>query len=426
MASIKEQTNNPSMVKSINDIPKLFERTFPENYINNVIGWGVSEDELHSKLPDGSYKLVTLDIDFGSKCSLGCPHCFQSNQIPYKFNKGLSWEQTIDIIDQAKELGLKYVKILGAGEPFENTKFLDFLTELSKRNIHTAIFTKGHVIGSDELVKQYFGEKGINTSEELVDILFKLKTSILLGFNSFDENIQNTSVGVGKRHKLNNYVELRDRALMLLTAKGFNQFTPNVPTRLALVVAPFKPESVDEVLGIYKWGNTRNMYVAACPTTSSGNGHKELSREERKDFKTYMKKVKQTYIDIYKWALKTGVVKKEVFIKHGVSLYPGGHPCNQVAGGFYIKLDGTAYICPGNDTEKFFISNDVVNTPLKEIWLNSPNYKLAAGNKFNFGCLARKNTFFCDYPNFYDDVFNEVIDEIQQNTSHGEILGKTF
>jgi MoaA/NifB/PqqE/SkfB family radical SAM enzyme len=410
MESTKELINECQVIGSINDIPAIFnEGVFPTNYINNVIGWGVSEDELHEKLPDGTYRLITIDIDFGVKCSLGCPHCFQSNQLPYKFKKMLTWDETIHVIDQAKELGLKYVKILGAGEPFENTKFLDFLIELDKRNIHTAIFTKGHVIGSDDLVKQYFGERGINKSEELIDLLYKLKTSILLGFNSFDEEIQNTSVGVGRRHMLSNYVELRDRALLLLTERGFNKFQPNVPTRLSLVVAPFKPENVDGVFDIYKWGNLRNIYVAACPTTSSGNGHKELSREERKDFKAYMKKVKQTYIDIYEWALKTGAIKKDDFIRHGVSLYPGGHPCNQVAGGFYIKLDGTVYICPGNDTEKFFISNDVINTPLKEIWKNSPNHKLAEQNKFNYGCLARKDSFFSDYPDFYKEVFNEVI-----------------
>jgi len=255
---------------SIDNIPVIFADAFPAEYVNNVIGWGLSEEEVHSKLPDGTYKLITLDIDFGSKCSLGCPHCFQSNQQAYKVNKGLSWDQTINVIDQAKALGLQYVKILGAGEPFENTLFLDFLEELSKRDIHAAIFTKGHVLGSDELVRQYFGERGIFSSEQLIAKLYSLKTSILLGFNSFDESIQNTSVGVGPRHQLSNYIELRDRALTLLVKEGFNKYVPGIPTRLSLVVAPFKPENIDGVAEIYRWGNRRNIYVAACPTTSSG------------------------------------------------------------------------------------------------------------------------------------------------------------
>jgi len=415
MESIKELISEYQMLSSINDIPVNFDQEgFPAEYVNNVIGWGIPEDELHEKLPDGTYRMVTMDIDFGVKCSLSCPHCFQNNQLPYKSKKQLSWEETIKIIDQGKELGLKYVKIIGAGEPFENTKILDLLIELDKRNIHSAIFTKGHVIGSDELVKKYYGDRGIFTSEELVEVLFKLKTSILLGFNSFDKKIQNTSVGVGQKHQLSNYVELRNRALLLLIKKGYNDFKPNTPTRLSLVVAPFKPENIDCVFDIYKWGNLRNIYVAACPTTSSGKGHNELIREERNDFNMYIEKVKNTYIDIYKWALSTNAIKKEDFIKHGVSLYPGGHPCNQVAGGFYIKLDGTAYICPGNDTEKFFISNDVLNTPLKDIWINSPNYELAGQNKSNFGCLARNDSFFADYPNFYNDVFIKVMTHVKK------------
>lgn len=390
-------------------IPETFTGGLPEKFVNNVLGWGVPEDELHSRLPDGTFKMLTIDIDFGSKCSLGCPHCFQSNQVAYKVNKGLSWEQTMSVIDQAKDLGLKYVKILGAGEPFENVKFLDFLVELDKRDIHTAIFTKGHVLGSDELTKEYFGERGIKTADELVSILYSLKTSILLGFNSFDEEIQNTSVGVGARHRLSNYTQLRDRALSLLVREGFNNYHAGIPTRLAFVVAPFKPENIDGVFDIYKWGCKRNIYVAACPTTSSGNGHKELKREAKKDFDDYMDVVKQTYVDIYNWGIENGVIKMNDFMRHKVSLYPGAHACNQVAGGVYIKLNGEVYLCPGNDNSHFLVNPDVTKAPLRDIWMGSLNYKLASDNQFNYQCMARKDSFFGGHPGFYDDVFNTVM-----------------
>lgn len=405
--------------ESIDEIPVIFPDIFPSDYVNNVIGWGLTEEELHGQLPDGTYKLITLDIDFGSKCSLGCPHCFQSNQLAYKSNKGMSWDQTMSVIDQAKELGLQYVKVLGAGEPFENTMFLDFLVELDKRDIHVAVFTKGHVLGSDELVRQYFGERGIFSSEQLIETLYNLKTSILLGFNSFDESIQNTSVGVGPRHQLSNYIELRDRALSLLVKQGFNKFVPGKATRLSLVVAPFKPENIDGVAEIYKWGNRRNIYVAACPTTSSGNGHKELKREEKRDFDRYMDLVEEMYVDIYNWAIQVGVVRVGDFIKHKVSLYPGAHPCNQVAGGLYIKLDGGVFICPGNDKDNFLINANVFTAPLREIWVNSVNYQMAADNGFNYQCLARKDSFFSQHPSFYADVYNRVMNE---HTKRQELL----
>jgi len=96
--------------------------------INNVQGWGISRDKLHSKLFNGAYKLQTLDIDFGTKCSLHCPHCFKSefNQTETKGN-ALTFDETKEIILQAKELGLESIKILGAGDPLENEDFLDFI-----------------------------------------------------------------------------------------------------------------------------------------------------------------------------------------------------------------------------------------------------------------------------------------------------------
>lgn len=397
------------MYKTIKDIPIIFDDHFPETFINNVIGWGIPEYELHSKLPDGSYKLLSLDLDFGIKCSLKCPHCFQNNQNTYDYKNLLSWEETYNFIEQASSLGLKYVKILGAGEPFENPDILKLLVELDKRGIHTSIFTKGHVLGSDELTQKYFGRQGINSAKELIEFLYTLKTSILLGFNSFKNDIQLDFVGMTSRNRIKNYIELRDNALLLLTETGFNNFVPNIPTRLALVAAPFKPENIDEIFDIYTWGYRRNIYVATCPTTSSGKGNTELLKQSQHDFDTYMQQVKQLYIDIYSWALKVGVVKKDYFIKHGVSLYPGAHPCNQVACGFYLRLDGSAYYCPGNDSIDFRVSQNIRNEDVKDIWANSMNYRLAEQNKFNFECDARKGSFFKDYPDFYNEVYHKVL-----------------
>ena len=81
---------------------------------------------------------------------------------------------------------------LGKGEPFENKGFLEFLRFLHELEIIPLIFTKGHVIGNDELVVRYFKKYGIKTGESLVKELKRLNVSIMLGFNSFDKSIQET------------------------------------------------------------------------------------------------------------------------------------------------------------------------------------------------------------------------------------------
>lgn len=53
-------------------------KIFPDNYVNNVMWWGnIPREELHSLLPDGTAKLLTMDVDIGDTCSLNCPHCFR-------------------------------------------------------------------------------------------------------------------------------------------------------------------------------------------------------------------------------------------------------------------------------------------------------------------------------------------------------------
>lgn len=408
------------MNRLIDDIPIIFKEIFPANYVNNVLGWGIPENELHTQCLDGTYKMLSLDIDFGLKCSLRCPHCFQNNQILYSLKNRLTWEETLKVIDEAKELGLKYVKILGAGEPFEDSDFLNFLVELDKRDIHTAVFTKGHVLGSDILAKKYFGKEGIQSAKDLIDLLYRLKTSILLGFNSFNKALQNKFVGINKGSELTNYNELRDNALLLLSEAGFNKFIPNTPTRLAIVAAPIKPENISEILGIFQWGTVRNIYVAACPTTSSGNGHAELRRESSLDFESYINELKQLYVDIYLWAIQKGVVKLEDFKAHGISLYPGAHPCNQVASGLYVRLDGSVFLCPGNDSSDFKVISNIRNSSIREQWINSQNYNRAIKNLFNFKCIARESTFFKNYPYFYKDIYYKIIKKFHdvENKSH--------
>jgi MoaA/NifB/PqqE/SkfB family radical SAM enzyme len=145
------------------------KKVFPDNYINNVKYWGnISKEKLHSCLPDGTAKLLTLDLDVGDECSLRCPHCFRRDSRFDKCTNPLTYDEIIKYIKEAKELGLEEIKILGRGEPFQNKDFLRFLREMTKLDIGVSVFTKGFVIGDDNLVKIYNSHYGINTGKELV------------------------------------------------------------------------------------------------------------------------------------------------------------------------------------------------------------------------------------------------------------------
>jgi len=398
------------MVDIYNKFPIFFNDKFPVNYINNIEGWGILKNDLHSKLDDGTYKLLTLDIDVGDRCSLNCPHCFKkgfANNIS-KPGKNLNIKNLLEIIKEAKNLGLQSIKILGGGEPFENDEFLPFLRTVSSLNIDIVIFTKGHVLGSDELADKYNHRYGISTAEQLVNELFKLRISIMLGFNSFNKEQQLKFVGMPSTSTFD-YFNYRNKALQFLVDAGFNQYIKGKPTRLALIAAPFKSENIDEIYEIYKWGRIRNIYVATCPTTVSGDGKKEITNIKEHGIKEFIQKSIDLYTKIYLWSIDKNIMTLESFKENGVSLYPGVHPCNQTAAGFYILVDGKVVICPGSDSNDAVIDYDIRNKSLKEIWIKSINYTYATKeDNFNFYCVAREKELF-NQDNFFKPIYSNVI-----------------
>ena len=395
-------------------IKPVFPRAFPKGYLNNVDGWGISKKDLHGKLADGTYKLLTLDIDFGSACSLACPHCFRKSKMLDTSRPPLSYKEMIALMEDGKKLGLKSVKFLGAGEPFENPEFLRFLIDLKALGIKAAVFTKGHVIGSDELTRKYNKQYGITSAIALAEKLKELDVSVLLGFNSFRKSLQEAFIG-GDKGRFKNYVGFRDQALLNLVNAGLNAYNKEKATQLALIIAPIKPENIAEVFAIYKWGRVRNMYALSCPTTYSGLGVNEYAREHKiTNFDQYITALKNLYIKIYLWNISEGLMTLKQFKEEGVSLYPGCHPCNQVAAGMYITLKGKVIACPGRSDSHWEGISDIRKSNLRAVWLKSSNYSLAKQKeKYNFHCIARDGTFFRPGDNFYEDIQKGVLAQLK-------------
>lgn len=403
---------NSKIDTKLREIPKVFGDRFPSSFKNNIANWGnSSKEELHQRNEDGTYKLTHLDIDFGNTCSLKCPHCFRrDSRFDVSGEEGfLKESELIGYIAEAQKIGLKDVKFLGRGEPFENPKFLGFIETLYNMGVKSAVFTKGHVLGSDELTSKYNAQHGITTGRELAERLKQLDTSVLLGFNSFNKELQEEFIGADLSN-IKDYVELRDKALLNLVDAGLNKYVPNQETRLALIAAPIKPENVDEIFDIYEWGRRRNMYVLSCPSALSGKGIDESKRAEHHG--EYVSKLKDLYVKINTWNIEKGLVSLDQFEEEGVSLYPGCHPCNQVANGMYLTLSGKVVRCPGRaDAQSTFVEDIRKEPSLKSVWMNSENYRRAAGTGFNYHCPARDG-YTLDQK-FYAEIKEKVLAEVK-------------
>jgi MoaA/NifB/PqqE/SkfB family radical SAM enzyme len=374
-------------MKVFPNVPIGYSGNFPKNFVNKLHGWGYSEKELCQNRG----KLLTLDIDFGDFCSLNCPHCFRrNNRSDLATGPKMGFEDILGIVRQAKKLGLRDVKFLGAGEPFEEKRLLEFLSELKKMHIAPQIFTKGHVIGDDSLAKKWHSGQGIETGEQLAGELKKLDASILLGFNSFETQKQDAMVG-----GITGYTLKRNRALEILTEAGLNKYNP---TRIGLAANPVTKQNLDEMLEIYKWARTRNLYTIICPTMVSGRC---ADRQAWAAITPPKERLVGLYTEIYRFNIEKGIQTIEQIEKEKVSAYAGVHPCNQIASGMYITLSGTVLRCPGDDTTVF---GNIRETPLKEIWEKSENYKRAG--TFNCFCPPKEGKTIPE--NFYSEVLENL------------------
>lgn len=372
-------------MKIIPEIPIKYTR-FPDSYINDINGWAFDEATIETN----KGKLLTLDIDYGSYCSLNCPTCFRKNNSVDDVKHELQYDNLVDVVLQAKQLGLRSVKILGAGDPFENFGFLKFVRFLKEQDVIPLIFTKGQTIGDDKSVFKYFSEYGIYTGKELVKELNECNASILLSFNSFDDTVQAKLVG-----STTDFIRVRNRALELLVEEGFND---NNPTRLALINSPVTIWTIDEALEIYKWGRLRNLYTVVTPSMISGRAKDRvwMKINPPKD------KMVKLYADIYNFNIETNLQTVDRIKEEGIATYAGGHPCNQVATGMYVSLNGKVLSCPGIEAQ---IEGNYWENSLKDIWLNSENYKRSG--TFNCGCIAKEGKTIPT--NFYNNVLTNLL-----------------
>jgi organic radical activating enzyme len=399
-------------IENIKKIPQTFDK-IPSGYINNVAHrWNYSEAEMNEALEDGSSKMLHLDVDFGKTCRLHCAHCFKNNkELQHAKKEELSFDELKEIILNFKELGLKTVKVCGAGEPFDNKDFITFLQFLSDNDIKASVFTKWYVIWDDKRIADLYSHIGITNWEQLAQKLKELDTSILLSFNSFDDQIQKEYSWATKWELKDKYISSRNQSLVNCINAWLNEFKPWEATRLAIVMAPMKPENLTEVKEIYIWGRMRNIYPVWCPANLAGQWNAE---NERVNIVApdYQNNLVDVYSDLYVWNVQNGVISLEQLKKEWVSLYPGCHPCTQTRIWGYLNLYGELLSCPWHNTkrEELKISKNIKEEPdYLKMRRGSLNYKREG---YNQHCIARDEITL--QIGFYDMIIKKINEKLNK------------
>ncbi len=370
-------------------------------------------------------------------CIHSCPACFNEQSMIYSqekrdlngrlvkdesgnnsLNRMMTLKDTLDVVDQAIKIAseeghaFKSVKFLGPGELLMNPQLFKIIEAYQNRTIQINIFTKGALLGSDELAQRY---QRMSAKELTYKLSSYDNVGLLMSFQSFDDEKQGSLVTSKDEHGevkgLVNYGRIREQALENI----FNSelYQNGMTNRVCIINAPIIPENVDESFDIYKFFVERGTPIVMTPSMLSGKGCGQYARQEKTlSREEWHEKLVNLYARIYAFNVKKGIQTDEQIREEGIASYVGAEPCNQVSTGLYIRANGIVQMCPGRFDKKTVFAN-VQETTLKEIWVKSPNRQRGINdphNLVNNRCPAKEGLAFPQ------DFYERVMQRYEQMT----------
>lgn len=114
----------------------------PSPRLANLLTYGYIEECQKGQEPSNwskfksydNYYFPRMNLMVTGKCNLNCLHCFNAKDNA-PLNTELSYEQIINILDQAKDIGVHAFTLTG-GEPLIHPRFLDIVRAIYDRNMY--------------------------------------------------------------------------------------------------------------------------------------------------------------------------------------------------------------------------------------------------------------------------------------------------
>jgi hypothetical protein len=214
---------------------------------------------------------------------------------------------------------------------------------------------------------------------------------------------------------LKNHTERRNKALEHIFSSKF--YENGITQRITLISAPIVPENIDEAFDIYRFSIEHGTPVILTPSMLSGKGRLQIERQMG-SIESWFAKLIELYSDIYVYNIIKGIQTLEEIERVGIASYAGlEEPCNQVAHGLYLRANGIVQMCPGRFDRETVYGN-VQDTPLEELWNNSPNRKLGKDPQMrvNNRCPGKDSTSPQQDSTsaFPHDFYEKVMDKLKE------------
>ena len=312
-----------------------------------------------------NYYFPRMNLMITGKCNLNCLHCFNAKDNA-PLNTELSYEDVINILDQAREIGIQAFTITG-GEPLVRPRFLDIVRAIYERDMF--IFE--------------LNTNGLLITQKMLDVFKELHCYPLIKI-SFD--------GVGYHNWIRQHPQAEDltvKAIKKCIANGFRVKAQVQVNRKNVDVMMDTAKLLNE-LGV---DEMRIIRTTEAPRWEKNSPQSSLTIEEYYErmlefAKQYIASDMRMLIDIWQF------VRLNPFA-HSVELMPVAcnkkdfniriPMCKGNRGMIAVSSSGEVVPClqmSGYFIEKGISLGNLFKTPLKELVKDSPYLNLAMAPLF--------------------------------------------
>jgi len=230
------------------------------------------------------------------------------------------------------DAGARTINIVGAGEPTIDPTFTDIIEYISQLGLKVLVATNGIVIAKND---------------DVLSLLQEAEASVVIKVNSRDPELQDTLVC------RRGYAELRDQAIELLFARGFNECKP---TRLAFNTLVMKA-NYHEVFEIFKFCRSNNIafisgdYMPTGRTYDSDFHGEAVLRAAALDSFQDLSKLYEPVTHQQREALRKKIAafdEQEGLPVMDNPAYVSGLPCVQALG-VQVDNEGGIWHCPARN-----------------------------------------------------------------------------
>lgn len=269
-------------------------------------------------------KLLTLELELSHECDYGCKYCYSG--AGKKLDNELSFSEVCDVVNQAKDLGVQIIVIIGGGEPLLYPYIKELIIHIFSKQIGIILFTNGS-----------------HLDNKMADFLWVYDVFPVLKVNGIRPKTINWLCGNPYAYK---YLI---KALSNLQCSGYTAEKGKIG--ISTIICR---QNYDEILPLWQWVRNNNLipyFERISPQGRAIKSNMHISSDELKIMFDRLSEIDKNYYDI-QWD----------------SNHPplAGSSCNRHFYSLYIKSNGEVIPCSGIDRSVGNVRDKYLKNIIKE------------------------------------------------------------